>query len=82
MNVSEILGCIIAVITIVTFLCGVLKWGIIDPLNKSINGLTISISKLEKLVDNLQNSEHSLDNRVSKIETIMKARGCDHLKNN
>lgn len=80
MNINEILGCVVAIISIFSFLCIVIKWAIIDPLNKSINGLTATVSKLETLVDNLQNSEHSLDTRLSAVEAIMKARGCDHLK--
>lgn len=80
MNVSEILGCVVAVISIVSFLCCVLKWAIIDPLNKSIASLTTTVDSLKVIVDALQNSENSLDKRVTVIETIMEANGCNHLK--
>ena len=80
MNIDEILGCVVAVISIFSFLCIFIKWAIIDPLNRSINGLTATVSKLEMLVDNLQSSETSLDKRVTIIETIMEANGCTHLK--
>ena len=80
MNISEILGCVVAVISIFSFLCVVLKWAIIDPLNKSIASLTSTVDSLKVIVDNLQNSENSLDKRVTVIETIMEANGCNHLK--
>ena len=80
MGISEILGCVVAVITIFSFLCVVLKWAIIDPLNKSIASLTTTVNSLKVIVDNLQNSENSLDKRVTVIETIMEANGCTHLK--
>ena len=80
MNISEILGCVVAVISIFSFLCVVLKWAIIDPLNKSIASLTSTVNSLKVIVDNLQNSENSLDKRVTVIETIMEANGCTHLK--
>ena len=80
MNMNEFLGCVVAVITIVSFLCAMLKWAIIDPLNKSIASLTITVNNLKVIVDNLQNSENSLDKRVTVIETIIEAHGCNHLK--
>ena len=80
MNINEILGCVVAVITIFSFLCAMLKWAIIDPLNKSIASLTATVNNLKVIVDNLQNSENSLDKRVTVIETIMEANGCNHLK--
>ncbi len=80
MNINEVLGCVVAVITIVSFLCAMLKWAIIDPLNKSIASLTATVNNLKVIVDNLQNSENSLDKRVTVIETIMEANGCNHLK--
>ena len=80
MNINEVLGCVVAVITIVSFLCAMLKWAIIDPLNKSIASLTATVNNLKIIVDNLQNSENSLDKRVTVIETIMEANGCNHLK--
>jgi hypothetical protein len=82
MNLSEILGCVVAVISIVSFLCVVIKWGIIDPLNKSIINLTTTVDDLKVLVANLQNSENSLDKRVTVLETVMEANGCNHLKQN
>ena len=80
MNVSEILGCVVAIISIFTFLCVVIKWAIIDPLNKSISSLTETVNDLKVLVANLQNSENSLDKRVTVLETVMEANGCNHLK--
>ena len=80
MNMSEILGCVVAVITIFSFLCVVVKWAIIEPLNRSIGTLTVAVNDLKALVEDLQNSEHSLDNRLTAVETIMKAHGCDHIK--
>lgn len=80
MNMNEVLGCVVAVITIVSFLCAMLKWAIIDPLNKSIASLTATVNNLKVIVDNLQNSENSLDKRVTVIETIMEANGCNHIK--
>lgn len=80
MNINEVLGCVVAVITIFSFLCAMLKWAIIDPLNKSIASLTATVNNLKVIVDNLQNSENSLDKRVTVIETIMEANGCTHLK--
>lgn len=80
MNISEILGCVVAVISIFTFLCVVIKWAIIDPLNKSIETLTVAVDDLKIIVGNLQNSETSLDKRITVIETIMEANGCNHIK--
>lgn len=82
MNINEILGCVVAVISIVSFLCVVIKWAIIDPLNKSIETLTVAVDDLKLIVGNLQNSETSLDKRLTVIETIMEANGCNHLKQN
>ena len=80
MNINEILGCVVAVISIVSFLCVVIKWAIIDPLNKSIETLTVAVDDLKLIVGNLQNSETSLDKRLTVIETIMEANGCNHIK--
>lgn len=80
MNVHEILGCVVAVISIFSFLCVVIKWAIIDPLNKSIETLTVAVDDLKIIVGNLQNSETSLDKRITVIETIMEANGCNHIK--
>lgn len=80
MNVNEILGCVVAVISIFSFLCVVIKWAIIDPLNKSIETLTVAVDDLKIIVGNLQNSETSLDKRITVIETIMEANGCNHIK--
>lgn len=80
MNINEVLGCVVAVISIFSFLCVVIKWAIIDPLNKSIETLTIAVDDLKIIVGNLQNSETSLDKRITVIETIMEANGCNHLK--
>ena len=80
MNVHEILGCVVAVISIFSFLCVVIKWAIIDPLNKSIETLTVAVDDLKVIVGNLQNSETSLDKRITVIETIMEANGCNHIK--
>lgn len=82
MNISEILGCVVAVISIFTFLCVVVKWAIIDPLNKSIETLTLAVDDLKVIVGNLQNSETSLDKRLTVVETIIEANGCNHLKQN
>lgn len=82
MNIAEILGCVVAVISIFTFLCVVIKWAIIDPLNRSIETLTVAVDDLKVIVGNLQNSETSLDKRITVIETIMEANGCNHLKQN
>jgi hypothetical protein len=79
-NINEILGCVVAVISIVSFLCVVIKWAIIDPLNKSIETLTVAVDDLKLIVGNLQNSETSLDKRLTVIETIMEANGCNHIK--
>ena len=80
MDMNEILGCVVAVITIFSFLCVVIKWAIIDPLNKSIGTLTVAVDDLKVIVGNLQNSETSLDKRITVIETIMEANGCNHIK--
>mgnify|MGYP003539690369 FL=1 len=80
MNINEILGCVVAVISIFSFLCVVIKWAIIDPLNKSIETLTVAVDDLKVIVGNLQNSETSLDKRITVIETIMEANGCNHIK--
>lgn len=80
MNINEILGCVVAVISIFSFLCVVIKWAIIDPLNKSIETLTVAVDDLKIIVGNLQNSETSLDKRLTVIETIMEANGCNHIK--
>lgn len=80
MNINEILGCVVAVISIFSFLCVVIKWAIIDPLNKSIETLTVAVDDLKIIVGNLQNSETSLDKRITVIETIMEANGCNHIK--
>ena len=82
MNMNEILCCVVSVITIFSFLCVVIKWAIIDPLNRSIETLTVAVDDLKLIVGNLQNSETSLDKRVTVIETIMEANGCNHLKQN
>lgn len=80
MGINEILGCVVAVITIFSFLCVVIKWAIIDPLNKSIETLTVAVDDLKIIVGNLQNSETSLDKRLTRVETIIEAKGCDHIK--
>lgn len=72
---------IVELIAIFSFLCAVIKWAIIDPLNKSIYTLTIAVDDLKGIVGNLQNSENSLDKRVTVLETIMKRNGCDHEDN-
>lgn len=82
MNISEILGCVVAVISIFTFLCVVIKWAIIDPLNRSIETLTVAVDDLKVIVGNLQNSETSLDKRLTVVETIIEANGCNHIKQN
>ena len=82
MNVNEILGCVVAVISIFSFLCVVIKWAIIDPLNKSIETLTVAVDDLKVIVGNLQNSETSLDKRITAIETIIEINGCSHIKRN
>ena len=82
MNINEILGCVVAVISIFSFLCVVIKWAIIDPLNKSIGTLTVAVDDLKVIVGNLQNSETSLDKRITAIETIIEVKGCNHLKQN
>lgn len=71
---------IVALISIFSFICLVMKWAIIDPLNKSISSLTETVNDLKVLVANLQNSENSLDKRVTVLETVMEANGCNHLK--
>ena len=80
MNINEILGCVVAVISIFSFLCVVIKWAIIDPLNKSIETLTLAVDDLKVIVGNLQNSETSLDKRLTVVETIIEAKGCNHIK--
>ena len=71
---------IVAMISIFSFICVVMKWAIIDPLNKSISSLTETVNDLKVLVANLQNSENSLDKCVTVLETVMEANGCNHLK--
>lgn len=82
MNINEILGCVVAVISIFSFLCVVIKWAIIDPLNRSIETLTVAVDDLKVIVGNLQNSETSLDKRLTVVETIIEANGCNHIKQN
>lgn len=76
MNLNDI----VALISIFSFICVVMKWAIIDPLNRSINSLTTTVDDLKTIVSNLQNSENSLDKRVTVLETVMEANGCNHLK--
>lgn len=71
---------IVALITIFSFICVVMKWAIIDPLNKSIESLTATVDDLKVIVSNLQNSENSLEKRVTVLETVMEANGCNHIK--
>ena len=71
---------IVALISIFSFICIVMKWAIIDPLNKSINNLTTTVDDLKVLVSNLQSAENSLDKRVTVLETVMEANGCNHIK--
>lgn len=80
MGLNEILGCVVAVISIFSFLCVVIKWAIIDPLNKSIETLTVAVDDLKVIVGNLQNSETSLDKRITVLETVMEANGCNRIK--
>ena len=80
MDLNEILGCVVAVISIFSFLCVVIKWAIIDPLNKSIETLTVAVDDLKIIVGNLQNSETSLDKRITVLETVMEANGCNRIK--
>lgn len=69
---NEYIGTIVELITIVTFVAGVVNYTIIKPLRVSIDSLTSTVSKVESLIEKIQEDGIRVRERVVLVELEVK----------
>ena len=69
MDISCIMGIIVAAVTVMGFLGGAVNYIVIRPLANGIKALQLSIDKFAAQIERQEDRQRAIDNRLSVVET-------------